>query len=111
MAQPVTPDVEYKLLYFNQFKTNYLRCGTLASRSHDHVVVIRFCPFCDIALCLFALHAMSSLMFAQYKFTFLAVMLHVINQSFIYSPTDVLVSCLKNNIKIYIKIYIKTAPT
>jgi len=32
-------------------------------------------------------------------------------QSFIYSPTDALVSCLKNNIKIYIKIYIKTAPT
>jgi hypothetical protein len=29
------------------------------------------------------------------------------NQSFIYSPTDALVSCLKNNIKIYIK----TAPT
>jgi len=28
-------------------------------------------------------------------------------QSFIYSPTDALVSCLKNNIKIYIK----TAPT
>jgi len=24
-------------------------------------------------------------------------------QSFIYSPTDALVSCLKNNIKIYIK--------
>jgi len=32
-------------------------------------------------------------------------------QSFIYSPTDALVSCLKNNIKIYIKIYTKTAPT
>ena len=31
------------------------------------------------------------------------------NQSFIYSPTDALVSCLKNNIKIYIKIYMKTA--
>jgi hypothetical protein len=30
---------------------------------------------------------------------------------FIYSPTDALVSCLKNNIKIYITIYIKTAPT
>jgi len=29
------------------------------------------------------------------------------NQSFIYSPTDTPVSCLKNNIKIYIK----TAPT
>ena len=29
------------------------------------------------------------------------------NQSFIYSPTDALVSCLKNNIKIYIR----TAPT
>ena len=31
--------------------------------------------------------------------------------SFIYSPTDSLVICLKNNIKVYIKIYIKTAPT
>jgi len=30
------------------------------------------------------------------------------NQSFIYSPTDALVSCLKKN---DIKIYIKTAPT
>ena len=30
---------------------------------------------------------------------------------FFYSPTDAQVSCLKNNIKIYIKIYIKTAPT
>jgi len=30
-----------------------------------------------------------------------------VKQSFIYSPTDALVSCLKNNIKIYIK----TAPT
>ena len=28
-----------------------------------------------------------------------------------YSPTDAPVSCLKNNIKICIKIYIKTAPT
>ena len=33
-----------------------------------------------------------------------------IYQSCIYSPTDALVSCLKN-IKIYIKIYIKTALT
>jgi len=33
-------------------------------------------------------------------------------QSFIYSPTDVLVSCFKkNSIKICIKIYTKTAPT
>ena len=32
-----------------------------------------------------------------------------IYQSFIYSPTDALVSCLKKNIRIYIKIYIKTA--
>jgi len=30
---------------------------------------------------------------------------------FIYSPTDILVSCLKNSIKIYIKIYVKTAST
>ena len=36
----------------------------------------------------------------------------IMNQSFIYSPTDAPVSCLKkNNIKIYIKIYNKTAPT
>jgi len=33
------------------------------------------------------------------------------NHSFIYSPTDALVSCVKNNIKIYIKIYIKTTLT
>jgi hypothetical protein len=32
-------------------------------------------------------------------------------KDFIYSPTDAPVSCFKNNIKIYIKIYIKTAPT
>jgi len=32
-------------------------------------------------------------------------------QSFIYSPTDALVSCVKNNIKIYIKICVKRAPT
>jgi len=31
----------------------------------------------------------------------------VVHRSFIYSPTDALVSCLKNNIKIYTK----TAPT
>ena len=36
---------------------------------------------------------------------------HFTDQSFIYSPTDALVRCLKNNTKIYIKIYIKTAPT
>ena len=30
-------------------------------------------------------------------------------QSAVYSPTETLVSCLKNNIKMYIKIYIKTA--
>ena len=30
-------------------------------------------------------------------------------QNFVYSPTHELVSCLKKNIKIYIKIYIKTA--
>jgi len=33
------------------------------------------------------------------------------DEGFIYSPTDALVSCLKKNIKIYIKIYIKKAPT
>ena len=35
----------------------------------------------------------------------------IIKDLFIYSPTDAPVSCLKNNTKIYIKIYIKTAPT
>jgi hypothetical protein len=33
------------------------------------------------------------------------------NQCSIYSPTDALVSCLKNNFKIHIKIDIKTALT
>jgi hypothetical protein len=28
-----------------------------------------------------------------------------------YPPADAQVNCLKNNFKIYIKIYIKTAPT
>jgi hypothetical protein len=28
-----------------------------------------------------------------------------------YSPTDAKVNCLKNNLKIYIKVYVKTAPT
>jgi hypothetical protein len=32
-------------------------------------------------------------------------------QSFFYSPTDAQVNRLKNSFKIYIKIYIKTAPT
>jgi len=32
-------------------------------------------------------------------------------QNFIYSPTDAVMSRLKNNINIYFKIYIKTAPT
>jgi hypothetical protein len=31
-------------------------------------------------------------------------------RSSIYSPTDAQVNCLKNNLKIYIKIDIKTAP-
>ena len=31
-------------------------------------------------------------------------------ESFIFSPIDALMSCLKNNIKIYIRIYIKTPP-
>jgi len=30
---------------------------------------------------------------------------------FCYSPSDLQVNCLKNSFKIYIKIYIKTAPT
>ena len=35
----------------------------------------------------------------------------VSHQSFFYSSTDAHVNCLKNSIKIYIKIKIKTAPT
>jgi len=34
-----------------------------------------------------------------------------VQQSLIYLPTDAPVSCLKNRIKMYIKIYIKTATT
>jgi len=33
-----------------------------------------------------------------------------INRSFIYSPTVALMSCIKINIEIYIKNYIKSAP-
>jgi hypothetical protein len=36
---------------------------------------------------------------------------HYFNKVFFYSPTDAQVNCLKNNLKIYIKINIKTAPT
>ena len=32
----------------------------------------------------------------------------IYHQNFIYSPTDALANCLKNNIKIYIKVYAKT---
>jgi hypothetical protein len=32
-------------------------------------------------------------------------------QSFLNPPTDAQVDCLKNSFRIYIKIYIKTAPT
>jgi hypothetical protein len=32
-------------------------------------------------------------------------------QSFFYPPTDAQLNCLKNTFEIYIKIYIKTAPT
>jgi hypothetical protein len=39
------------------------------------------------------------------------VLLHLDTIKFFYSPTDAQVNCLKNNFKIYIKIYIKTAPT
>ena len=35
----------------------------------------------------------------------------LILSKFLYSPTDAQVNRLKNNFKIYIKIYIKTAPT
>ena len=46
---------------------------------------------------------------AVFFFTFVPCIFILSN--FIYSPTDALVSCLKNNIKIYINIYIKTTPT
>jgi len=39
------------------------------------------------------------------------VHLDIIRVLFIHSPTDALVSCLKNSIKIYIKICIKTDQT
>ena len=42
-------------------------------------------------------------------FTFVPCVL--VLSKILYSPTDALVSCLKNNIKIYIKIYITTAAT
>jgi hypothetical protein len=35
----------------------------------------------------------------------------IFRRLFFYSPTDAQVNCLKNNIKIYIKIDTKTAPT
>jgi hypothetical protein len=35
----------------------------------------------------------------------------VINYESFFLPTDAQVNCLKNNFKIYIKIYIKRAPT
>ena len=47
--------------------------------------------------------------FTQFSHSYLASWYY---QSFSYSPTDALVSCLKkNSIKIHIKIYIKTGPT
>jgi len=36
---------------------------------------------------------------------------HLVVIKVFYSPTDAQVICLKNNFKIHIKIYIKTAPT
>ena len=39
-----------------------------------------------------------------------SVSLNMLSKYF-YSPTDARVNCLKNNIKIYVKIYFKTAPT
>jgi hypothetical protein len=40
------------------------------------------------------------------------LLLHLdIIKFFFYSPTDAQVNCLRNNLKIYIKIYFKTAPT
>jgi len=43
-----------------------------------------------------------------YNLNFLIPTLHLDIFSFIYSPTDALLSCHKDNIKIYIKTYIKT---
>jgi hypothetical protein len=48
-----------------------------------------------------------TLIFITEKRVSIAVKELYIYQRFIYSPTDALVSCLKNNIKIYIK----TTPT
>jgi len=42
-------------------------------------------------------------------FTYILCIL--ILSKFYYSPTDVQVNCLKKNFEIYVKIYIKTAPT
>jgi hypothetical protein len=36
---------------------------------------------------------------------------YTIIKVFFFPPTDAQVNCLKNNFKIYFKIYIKTAPT
>ena len=40
----------------------------------------------------------------------LKLSIYEVYQSFIYSPSDAVVSCLQNSIISYIKIYIKTAP-
>ena len=46
---------------------------------------------------------------AKFPHTYIPCIL--ILSEFCYLPTDAQVNCLKNNSKIYIKIYIKTAPT
>jgi len=49
--------------------------------------------------------------FVLYEINWFVSVTQMESQSFIYSPTDALVNCLKKNIKIYIQIYIKTAST
>jgi hypothetical protein len=45
------------------------------------------------------------------SFFFTVVPYILVLSKLFYSPTDAQVNCLKNNFKIYIKIYIKTALT
>jgi len=51
----------------------------------------------------------SPLLYAQMEYLITATdKQQLYHQSFIYSPTDALVNRLKNSIKIYIKVHIKT---
>jgi len=49
--------------------------------------------------------------FCKLRVLFHSRAVHLDNIRFFYSPTDAQVKCLKNNIKIYININIKAAPT